>query len=387
MHDYSVELVYSKDLVKICPKCNKKYKKEDNFCSNHDIELIKLVNISDLVKVCNSCGAKYPKDYNYCIQCDSGNPLEDIIETPKIKDIKTNPNKYYNFVEYNYHFTEITELLSAKNISKLNDLNLAKSDFMNILDNIKKTYQCILENLINKYSIDINSLKTLDKILLLSKTFVKTEYKEGGGDLGHFIFNEIYIDDRGADALQITTILHELSHFLISEILEQIVSYTLNTNKTDALEAFICYTMTKDDFNYLVDEYCAHTVEGRFARLGFQDYGSYKSVLEKFHESYSEDYIDIVKGVGNTFAFYIKDILNSFIDDDLREDIKKEFSNINDNPRYSELQFETSEVYDWQRFSRAINLILTRNLEDFTTNPNDIERLNEYKIKFRKNNY
>ena len=67
----------------------------------------------------------------------------------------------------------------------------------------------------------MDSLSTLEKIILFSKAFVKTEYKEGGGDLGHFEFNEIYIDDRATDALQITTVIHELSHFLLAEILEQ----------------------------------------------------------------------------------------------------------------------------------------------------------------------
>ena len=235
--------------------------------------------------------------------------------------------------------------------------------------------------------IDIDSLKTLDKVLLFSKSFVKTEYKEGGGNLGHFEFNEIYIDDRGTDAIQITTIIHELSHFLLAEILEQVISALLNTNKSDVVEAFVSYTLIKDDFNYLVDEYCAHTVEGRFAVLGYQDYGSYKSILERFLEIYSNDYIDVAKGIGNTFAVYIKDIITSFIDDKLREDIKEEFSKINDTPQYSDLQFETSDIYDWKRFSKAMQLMLTRNIEDFTSNPEDIEKLKMYAVKFRKNNY
>lgn len=374
-------------MVKICPKCGRKYQEDDNFCSQHSDELIKLVNIDDLVKRCESCGALYPKEYKYCIRCNSEDELVNIIKTPEIKYIKTKPNQFYNFKDYTNQFSEITDLLSPKNVSKLNNFEFSQEQFSDILDKIKKTYRKILNDLVDEYSIDINSLKTLDKILLFSKSFVKTEYKEGGGDLGHFEFNEIYIDDRATDALQITTIIHELSHFLLAEILEQVVSYILNTDKTDAVEAFICYTLIKDDFNYLVDEYCAHTVEGRFAVLGYQDYGSYKSILKRFLEIYSEDYIDVAKGIGNTFAYYIKDIITSFIDDKLRDDIKDEFSKINDQPEYSELQFETSEVYDWNRFSTAMKLILTRNIEDFSTNPQDIEELKMYAVKFKKNNY
>ena len=110
----------------------------------------------------------------------------------------------------------------------------------------------------------------------------------------------------------------------MAEILEQIVCELLNTEKTDAIEAFVCYNLAKDVFCSLVDEYCAHTVEGRYASLGYQDYGSYKSVLSEFSKVYSEEHIKVTNQIGNTFAFYIKDIFSSFIDEGLREDIKNQ---------------------------------------------------------------
>jgi len=384
-HDDLVKLVYTKDLVKICPKCGMKFTNEDNFCSQHD-ELIELVHVNDLVKQCKACGAKYPENYDYCVRCHFDEPLEPITEIIQINNIETHPNRYYDFKQYPNRFDEINELLTQSNINKLTDFNLDESHFTDIIKNIEKTYKEILFNLIDTYNIDFDSITPLEKILLFSKSFVKTEYKEGGGDLGHFEFNEIYIDDRATNALQITTILHELSHFLLAEILEQIVSLLLNTNKTDAVEAFVCYTLVCDDFNYLIDEYCAHTVEGRYAVLGYQDYGSYKSILSNFIKNNNEDYVDVAKSIGNTFAFYIKQIMNSFIDDKLREDIKNEFLKINDSPKYSELQFETTEVFDWERFSKAIKLMLTNNVEDIMNNPYDMDKLKLYAVKFKKNN-
>jgi len=94
----------------------------------------------------------------------------------------------------------------------------------------------------------------------------------------------------------------------------------------------------------------------------------------------------VAKSIGNTFAFYIKQIMNSFIDDKLREDIKNEFLKINDSPKYSELQFETTEVFDWERFSKAIKLMLTNNVEDIMNNPYDMDKLKLYAVKFKKNN-
>lgn len=384
-HDDRVKLVYTKDLVKVCPECGMKFTKDDNFCSQHE-ELIELVNIDDLVKQCRACGAKYPEDYNYCVRCDFDEPLEEIREPVKIKDIKTHPNKYYNFKQHSNNFEEIDELLSQSNIDKLTNFDLSESQFDEIITNIEDTYKEVLFELIETYRIDFDSLTPLEKLILFAKSFVKTEFKDGGRGLGHFEFNEIYIDDRPTDALQITTIIHELSHFLLAEILEQVVSLLLDSNKTDALEAFVCYKLIYSDFNYLVDEYCAHTVEGRFAIYGYQDYGSFKSILLNFLEDNSEEYVDIARQIGNTFALYIKKIMSSFIDDDLREDIKKEFLKLNEPPKYSDLKYETSDLLVWEGFSKAIKIILTESIEDINMNSESMDKLKKYKVNFGENN-
>lgn len=370
---------------KICPRCRKEYEERFNFCSAHE-ERINLVYIKDLTKKCNSCGLTYPENYNYCPNCGSREPLVPIYNTPKIIDIKTTPNKYYNFNNYPNRYGEIEDLLSKNNIEKIYNFNLSQMQFDNIINNIKSTHKLIFNSLINNYHIDFDSLSSLDKMILFSKSFVKTFYKEGGGDFGHFEFNEIYIDDRARDAMQITTIIHELSHFILAEILEQIVCELLSTEKTDAVEAFVCYNLAKDEFCSLVDEYCAHTVEGRFAVLGYQDYGSYKSVLTDFSRKYTDEHLEVTNQIGNTFAFYIKDIFSSFIDDELRENIKEEFTKINDVPKYSELKFETSVVLEWQKFSKAIQLMITSKINDLMENSYDIDRLKEYVVKFKKNN-
>ena len=362
-----------------------KFTKDDNFCSQHE-ELIELVNIDDLVKQCRACGAKYPEDYNYCVRCDFDEPLEEIREPVKIKDIKTHPNKYYNFKQHSNNFEEIDELLSQSNIDKLTNFDLSESQFDEIITNIEDTYKEVLFELIETYRIDFDSLTPLEKLILFAKSFVKTEFKDGGRGLGHFEFNEIYIDDRPTDALQITTIIHELSHFLLAEILEQVVSLLLDSNKTDALEAFVCYKLIYSDFNYLVDEYCAHTVEGRFAIYGYQDYGSFKSILLNFLEDNSEEYVDIARQIGNTFALYIKKIMSSFIDDDLREDIKKEFLKLNEPPKYSDLKYETSDLLVWEGFSKAIKIILTESIEDINMNSESMDKLKKYKVNFGENN-
>ena len=144
--------------------------------------------------------------------------------------------------------------------------------------------------------------------------------------------------------------------------------------------------LTKNILNALIDEYCAHTVEGRFSPLGYQDYGSYEKYLSECLNEYTEEHIQVANTIGNTFAIYIKDIVSSFIDERIRKEIKLEFNKINDPPKYSGLQYETGDRLDWTGFSKAIKIMLTSNLDDFINNPQDMEKLESYTVKFREVN-
>ena len=383
--DGKFELVDIDDLVKVCPKCGRRYSENSQHCFNSEHgPNVKLVHINDLSKQCSICGSKYSKEYDYCLRCDSSKLLDEIKHV-KIEDIDFAPNKYYNFIKYPNIFTTSQELLSDENIYKLNQFDLSESDFNEIIENIKQTFHKILHELIKHYSIDLNSLTPLEKILLMSKSFVKINYKTGGPQFGYYEFNQIFIDFRQEDALQITTIIHELSHFLVSEILEQVVSKLLNAQKTDVLEGYITYIFS-DIFCDLVDEYCAHTVDGSYSRLGYQDYSSYKEICSKFLEEYGEECIIVVNEIGNTFAKYIKDILNSYIHMDLKRDIKKEFDKINRPPNYNELQYETSKVLNWDKFVKALKLILLIDYDDIFKNSDNFNKLEIYTNKFRENN-
>ena len=371
----------NKQLGKICPRCNLKYSNEYNYCSMHKGE-IKLVYITDLVKVCRSCGKRFPKDYNYCNECGCDQPLKF-----DVTKINTNPNRYFNFKIHSNKISDISQLLSSENIDKIENFYLTELQFNEIIENIKRTFQNIFNFLVDKYNIDLNELSTLDKIFLFSKSIVKTDYKEGGGNLGYYQFNEIHIDDRAPDALQITTLIHEMSHFFLSEIFEQILSIILDSDKTAAIESFVCYMLNKDHFNYLVDEYCAHTVEGRFSTFGYQDYSSYEQKCQEYIEEFSKEYYNLSKITGNTFAKYIKKIFEEFIDDRLRGDIKKEFERINDIPKYPSLQYETTATFNWTEFGKIINAMFKSSFDDILTDENNLIKLNEYKNEFLKNSY
>ena len=137
----------------------------------------------------------------------------------------------------------------------------------------------------------------------------------------------------------------------------------------------------------MVDEYCAHTVEGRFSTFGYQDYSSYEQKRQEYIEEFNEQYDALAIQAGNTFAKYIKKIFEEFIDDKLRADIKKEFERINDLPRYPSLQYETTATFDWTEFSKIINLMLKSSFDGEWDNESNLIKLDDFKNEFLKNSY
>lgn len=389
-HDELVKLAYIDDLVMYCPACKRKYPSDYNFCTFHD-EAIRLYHVNDLVKYCPACGRQYPNDYNYCCYCEWDESLQEISNSrPKrdvaVGEISVKPNRYYNFKTHSNRFETVEELLSEVNIEKLENFSLTYQMFESILENIRETYKTVLNEITDQYSIDVKRLNVLDKVLLFAKCFVEVSYKDSGGDMGYYMYNQLVIDDRAPVAFQITTIIHELSHFLLSEILEEIIQLLLDSYKTDAIEAYVNFILFNDSLNLLVDEYCAHTVEGRFAVFGYQDYSSYKQFTADFINDYGEDYLSVANEIGNTFAVYIKEIITSFIDDDLREEIKAEFSNVNDIPQYNALLLETDKVLSWDAFSNVLKLMISDDIREYIASPENIDKLKSYEVQFKKFN-
>ena len=351
--------------------CLERVNQRENCITKEGKKLLKLDEVLLDRKILRRYCPKYQKNHN----------LSDNTESNKINifELESKPNKYYNFKKHSNKFKKLSRLLSADNIEKLDDLYyLEENEFDNIIKKIINTHNNVLDKLIKNNSIDFDKLNILEKMFLFSKSFVKTYYKYGGDDLGYYRFNEIYIDEREpSDYKKIRTIIHELSHFLLSEILEQVLSEILDTDKTDILEAFIFYTLTDVNDFYLIDEYCACTVEGRFVSLGHQDYTSFKNSLHKPH-LFNDDDLSVY---GNTFARYIILIMESFINENLIKEIRKEGSKIN-YPN-NDLKLETDEYLEWDDFKDTLGLIF-KNKTNYTIE--DAETIFEYSVEIKENN-
>ena len=137
----------------------------------------------------------------------------------------------------------------------------------------------------------------------------------------------------------------------------------LNTNDTPLISSYVKILLEDNDLNYLLDEYCAHTVEGRFALYGFQDYSSFKYKLDEISHLYSKEDID-----------YALILANEYIDEDLRDEIKDEFLKLNDRPNYEPLDLEIESRLEGDDFRDALSMILTSGIGEALSQKDKLSR-------------
>ena len=299
-----------------------------------------------------------------------------------IIDIKSDTHKFFNLNVYENNFDEINTLFNEENIQKLQKFEFTYKDYNNILKNIKKSYSQSLKEIIEKYGLEekFNSLSPLDKVLLFAKSFTNVKYKKIGDDYGYLYFNTIYVEERLDEPLIITTIIHELTHFILAEILKQVIMNVLKTNKNHLIESFI-FMILQEDLWYLLDEFCAHSVEGRFTLYGYQDYGSYEYKLNEVSSNLSHNDIDYSLNIASNFAQDINKIIESYIREGLRQDIKKEFNRINREPNMRGLNLEREVILSEDGVVKSLKDILNNGIEICRYKQKDLER---YANAFKK---
>ena len=296
----------------------------------------------------------------------------------EIRDIHIN---YIKEISYPNDITNPKEFFTDKNIEKIIKCNVSITDYKEILFKIINNSKYNLNNILNEYDLNFDKLKTRDKVLIYAKSFTDTEYKSVGRLLGSYSFNMIRIDDRLPSPLIITSIIHELSHFLLEKILKEIMMKIISSNDTPLISAYVKILLEGNDLNYLLDEYCAHSVEGRFTLYGFQDYSSFNYKLSQIADLYSNEDIEYTLILANTFAQDIKNIMEDFIDEDLREDIKDEFLKLKEQPQYEQLELEIESRLDGDYFVEAIGILLTSGISESLNNPQKLERyMSKYQI-------
>jgi hypothetical protein len=314
--------------MKSCDICGTLNFKENNYCTHCGNKLI-------LDHICPVCGQSNSDFATHCVKCKSQiNPL--------------------SIEDFDILFSEFNQNL-------LLDASISNEEYNQILKNIfaKADY------------IDVWGDTIKNKILNFAGIFTECKPKSRGYERGFIIFcNGIYYDDRLDDSVQIATIIHELGHFLLFTIIESVLCHVFKVKPSSTLQSFVWYFITLPEFK-IMNEYCAHTVEGRFIPYGYQNYGSFNVLVEDM--DVDDASLESMIKLGNSFANEIIIYLEKYIDEELRNEIKIQYRK-DLTPPTNESIFKETDISFPLDFK---NNLLLRMLYDVLKEVSDSEDIKE----------
>ena len=299
------------------------------------------------LKTCDVCGTLNLKENNYCTHCGNKFITEHIC--PFCGEV--NPK----------YATHCIKCLKQINPLTIEDFDILFSEFnQNLLLNAEISdyeYNELLSNIFlrAKY-VDIYGDTVKEKIINLASIFAPCKPKSRGYERGFiFLGNSIHYDDRLDDSVQIATVIHELAHYILFTIIESLLCEIFKVRTSTTLQSFVWHFLTLPEFK-IMNEYCAHTVEGRFIPYGYQNYGSFNSLLE--NTRLDEDSINTMVMFGNNFANEIIIYLEKYIDEGFRHEIKLQYKMDLKSPNYDSIFIETSDCFPLSvKNSTIINIL------------------------------
>ena len=286
------------------------------------------------MKTCDVCGTRNFKENNYCTHCGNKLILEHIC--PVCGEI--NSDVATHCVKCNNQLNPISIddfdiLFNDFNQNLLANANVDDSEYLELLSNI----------FVRADYIDIWGETTKNKILNLANIFTECKPKSRGYERGFiFLGTCIFYEDRLADSVQIATIIHELAHYFLFNIIESLLCDILKVKPSSVIQSFVWYFLMFPEFK-IMSEYCAHTVEGRFIPYGYQNYGSFNSLVENC--GFDEESLQTMIKLGNSFANEIIVYLEKYIDDDLRNEIKLQYRKDLTPPTNESILSETDDCF------------------------------------------
>jgi hypothetical protein len=265
--------------MKNCDVCGTWNLKENNYCTHCGCSIVE-------INICPFCGQVNPDANDFCIKCHN-----------QITPI---------FID------SFDVLFSDYNRSLIINAHLSDDEYLNILKRMFKK--------LDYFSITGNTPK--EKVLQIANVFTYVVPKSSGIEYGEYGCTIIFYDDRLDDSIQISTIIHELAHFLLFELCESMLCEIFDVKSSSVLKAFVEYFLTSPETE-VINEFYAHTVENRFIPLQFQSFNSFLSCAASLGLS-DEDAVIFIQ-LGNSYAQDIIHFLEHYIDENLRELIKLQF--------------------------------------------------------------
>lgn len=303
---------------------------------------------------CSKCGFENSLENDFCIKC--GFVLRKITEFGE-PEVIVNRNQIFS----NHHKEKLNIRYFKSNVYDL------------ILEII---YEQGKNGLKNKKARNI-----FEEITNIVEAYATWDYKSRGEELGFYVANTIRLDDRLDTSNKIATLIHELAHHIFAEIFEQILMYLWNVKKSIDLEVF-AKVVTSSSLLAIANEYCAHTVEGRFIPHGFQNYGSFNALVNEFSKDIEKEAVFFAVVLGNTIAEDIIDLFDKFIGFDLRERIKKQYKADNIQPRYDQIVLETKETFDSEQRDEFLINFISGGYDAFQEDPKLYEFYDKVKESF-----
>lgn len=309
------------------------------------------------LRPCDICGTLNLKENTYCTHCGNKFVLEHVC--PYCSNV--NPDWTTYCVKCGNQINPIA----------IDDFDILFSDYnQNLLLNAVISdveYNKILRDIfIRADYTEIYGKNVKERILSLSGIFTQCKPKARGHERGYiFLDNCIYYDDRLDDSVQIATVIHELGHYFLFSIIENLLCYIFNVNTSPTLQSFVWYFLTLPEFK-VMNEYCAHTVEGRFIPYGHQNYGSFNNLVENMdidRQSLQEMVV-----LGNSFANEIIVYLEKYINADLRDDIKLQYRRDQNQPTYESIFLETNDSFPLNVKNKVIINVLYDVLKEVSNN-------------------
>lgn len=284
------------------------------------------------MEYCDICGTLNPRENNFCIHC--GNRLGTEHICPYCNEL--NLNHATVCIKCGMQINPIViddfdTFFSVYNEELLSHAQISDDEYLILVSNIFKRA--------DYFEIGGNNVK--NKILNFASAFAECKTKSRGYERGSiYLGNKIRYDDRLNDSVQIATIIHELAHYLLFLIIDTLLCKILKVNTSSTIQSFTWYFLTLPEFK-VMNEYCAHTVEGRFIPYGYQNYGSFNLLVD--HLEIEDEALTGMVVFGNTFANEIIDHLEKFIDEDLRDEIKIQYRKDATAPTYKSILKETTD--------------------------------------------
>ena len=314
------------------------------------------------MRICDICGTLNFRENNYCTHCGNKLILEHIcpICGHSNTDFATHCVKCKNQINP-ISIEDFETLFSEFNRNLLQNAQISDEEYNQILSGI----------FLRADYFDIWGDTIRNKILNLAGIFTECKPKSRGYERGYiFLGNGIYYDDRMEESTQIATIIHELAHFVLFEIIEGVLCHVFKVNSSTTLKSFVWYFLTLFEFK-IMNEYCAHTVEGRFIPFGYQNYGSFNVLVESF--PVDDESLESMIKLGNSFANEIIIYLEKYIDEELRNEIKLQYRKDLAKPTYESIFKETDKCFHLN----VKNKILLKLLYDIFSEVSNGDEINE----------